>query len=194
MNNYVTGSVIKELREKLKLTQRELGSLISVGDKAISKWETGRGLPDITLLEPLAKALKVSVTELISGKIAKNTNVSANMLKTKFYVCPICGNIISSTGEGLMSCCGVTLPVTQPEENDNEHIIEIEQIENEHFVTINHPMTKEHYISFIAYVNHEKLELIKLYPEGNAESRIFKRGRGVLYAYCNMHGLYMKKI
>lgn len=194
MNNYVTGSVIKELREKQKLTQKELGEIISVGDKAISKWETGRGLPDISLLEPLSEALKVSVTELISGNIIGNTNVSANMSKVKFYVCPICGNVITSTGEGLISCCGVTLPLLEAEPCDNKHMLDIELVENEYYVSIDHPMTKDHYISFIAYLNYEKLEIIKLYPEGNAETRIFKRGRGALYAYCNIHGLFMKKI
>ena len=56
MDHYVTGGVIRALREKKKLTQSALADRTGVSDKAVSKWETGRGLPDITLLEPLAAA------------------------------------------------------------------------------------------------------------------------------------------
>ena len=56
MQSYVTGEVIRSLREKRRLTQRDLAQRLNVSDKTISKWETGRGLPDITLLEPLAGA------------------------------------------------------------------------------------------------------------------------------------------
>lgn len=98
MNNYVTGKLIKNLREKNKMTQQELAEKINVSDKTISKWETAKGLPDISLLEPLAKALKVSVIELMNGNYISNNNKSSNMLKTNFYVCPICGNFIHSIG------------------------------------------------------------------------------------------------
>ncbi|MBQ2677381.1 MAG: helix-turn-helix transcriptional regulator, partial [Firmicutes bacterium] len=53
MDRYVTGAVIRELREKKKLTQEELAEKIYVSGKAVSKWETGQGFPDISLLEPL---------------------------------------------------------------------------------------------------------------------------------------------
>ncbi len=98
MNQYVTGAAIKELREKNNLTQLQLAEKIGVSDKTVSKWETAKGYPDITLLEPIAEALHVSVTELISGKTIDNLNVSSNMLRSKFYVCPICGNVIHSMG------------------------------------------------------------------------------------------------
>ena len=102
MNQYVTGAVIKELREKNKMTQLQLAERLGVTDKSISKWENLRGLPDITLLEPIAKAFKISVTELISGNTIHNANVSANMLRSKFYVCPICGNVIHSMGDSFL--------------------------------------------------------------------------------------------
>ena len=98
MENYVTGAVIKALREKQNLTQKELAEQIGVSDKTVSKWETGKGLPDITLLEPLAGALGVSVTELLAGEIRVNTNRAGNMLRSKFYVCPVCGNVIHAVG------------------------------------------------------------------------------------------------
>lgn len=68
MNSYVTGGTIKALREGRGLTQKTLADRIGVSDKAVSKWETGRGLPDLSLLEPLGEALGVSVAELLSGE------------------------------------------------------------------------------------------------------------------------------
>ena len=66
MNQYVTGAVIKELREKNNLTQSELATILNVSDKAVSKWETAKGYPDISLLEPIANAFEISITELLS--------------------------------------------------------------------------------------------------------------------------------
>lgn len=190
MNNYITAKTIKSLREENKLTQQDLAEILSVSDKTISKWETGRGLPDITLIEPLANALFVSVAELMTGECIINKNKSGNMSKCKFYVCPICGNIFYSMGESAISCCGVSLPPLEVEEGDEKHIINIEKAENESFVTINHPMTKDHYILFLAKVNSDRVEIVKLYAEGNAETRFFNRGNCTIFAYCNKHGLF----
>ena len=194
MDTYITGTTIKKLREAKGITQQQLSQEIGVSDKAVSKWETAKGLPDITLIEPLAKALGVSVMELISGDTVINKNISANMLRTKFYVCPVCGNVIHSTGNTLVSCCGITLPALEAEETDEKHTIHIEPVEDEKFITVKHEMTISHYISFIAYVTSDKIHFVKLYPEGNAETRIQFRGRGFLYIYCNRHGLMKKKI
>lgn len=193
MNNYVTGSTIKTLRESKKLTQAQLAEMISVSDKAVSRWETGKGFPDVSLLEPLSKALGISVIELISGDRIINKNVSSNMKRSNFYVCPMCGNVIHSMGEALVGCCGIKLPCFEAEETDNEHYMNVEYIEDESYITIAHEMTKQHYISFIAYVTSDKIEIKKLYPEGNAESRFFIRGDGELYCYCNHHGLLKQK-
>jgi len=194
MNNYVTGTVIKQLREKCGMTQVELAERIGVSDKTVSKWETAKGLPDISLLQPLAQTLGVSVIELMNGEPIANNNISANLLRSKFYVCPVCGNVIHCSGDTLVSCCGVTLPALDAEETDGEHSILVENVEDEHFITIEHPMTKQHYISFIAFVTTDRLQLVKLYPEGNAQTRMQLRGRGYLYFYCNRHGLYRQKI
>ena len=194
MNNYVTGGTIKALREARNLTQAELADKIGVSSKTVSKWETAKGLPDITLLQPLAAALGVSVIELMNGEPIANQNVSGNMLRSKFYVCPLCGNIIHTTGAALVSCCGITLPALEAEEPDEDHGVTVEHVEDEHFITVPHPMTKGHYISFIASVTSDRLQMVKLYPEGNAEARLQLRGRGYLYYYCNQHGLFRKKI
>ena len=193
MDTYVTGNTIRQLREKRKLTQADLGERIGVSSKTISKWETAKGLPDISLLQPLAEALGISIIELMNGEHIINQNVSSNMLRSKFYVCPICGNVIHTTGNTLISCCGVTLPALEAEEADGDHAVAVEQVEDEHFVTVHHPMTKQHFISFLAYVTSDRIQLVKLYPEGNAETRLQLRGMGYLYYYCNRHGLFRVK-
>ena len=157
MNQYVTGAVIKDLREKNHMTQAELAERLCVSDKTISKWETAKGYPDISLLEPIAKVFAISITELISGNAVSNVNVSANMLRSKFYVCPVCGNVIHSMGEAVIHCHGITLAPCQPEETDEHHMIFIERVEDEYFIRIDHDMTKEHYISFIAGLSSDKL-------------------------------------
>ena len=194
MNNYVTGSAIRLLREKKGYTQKQLAERLIVSDKAVSKWESGRGLPDISLIEPLAKTLGISVAELLSGECIQNTNRHGNMNKSRFYVCPVCGNVIFAAGEGAFSCCGVQLPPLEREEDDPEHQITTERIEDDLFVSVSHPMEKTHYISFFAYVSADRVQIVKLYPEQNAEARFPARGRGTLYAYCNHHGLFGKRL
>ena len=194
MNTYVTGATIKTLREARKLTQAELAERIGVSSKTISKWETAKGLPDISLLQPLAQALGISLIELMNGEHITNKNISANMLRCKFYVCPICGNVIHSMGSAVVSCCGVTLPPLEAEDGDVDHALTAERVEDEHFITIRHPMTKQHFISFLAFVTSDRLQLVKFYPEGNAETRLQLRGMGYLYWYCNRHGLFRKKV
>ena len=194
MNSYVTGTTIKKLREAKGITQNELAEKIGVTSKAVSKWETSKGLPDITLIEPLSKILGISVVELMSGDTIINKNTSSNMLLSKFYVCPVCGNIIHATGESLISCCGIVLPSLDAEEIDESHRVIIENVEDEKFISVNHEMSKSHYISFIAYVTSDKINLVKFYPESNAETRMQFRGRGYLYIYCNKHGLMRVRV
>ena len=190
MNQYVTGEVIRRLREGKGLTQEELAERIHVGGKAVSKWETGKGFPDVSLLEPLAQALGISVIELFSGDAVQNRNKAANMARSRMYVCPVCGNVILSAGEAVVSCCGITLPPQEAEAPDGEHNAEITVVEDEYFVSVRHPMTREHFISFLCALSDQGIQLVKLYPEGNAEAR-FKISRVQrLYAYCNRHGLF----
>ena len=194
MDNYITGAVIKRLREEKGITQTQLADMIGVSCKAVSKWETAKGLPDISLIEPLSIALGVSVMELMSGAPVMNKNKSANMLRSVFYVCPVCGNIIRAMGEAVVSCCGITLPPLEAEEIDENHEVTIEKIEDEYFIVVHHDMTKEHFISFISHLTSDRAEVIKFYPEGNAETRLNLRGGGYLYIYCNKHGLMKMKI
>ena len=190
MNQYVTGAVIKELREKNKMTQSELAEKLGVSDKSVSKWETAKGFPDITLLEPIAEAFRISVTELISGNTIHNANASANMLRSKFYVCPVCGNVIHSMGEAAIHCHGILLCPLEAEPTDEHHMIFIERVEDEYYVRIDHSMTKEHYISFMAAASFDDMQLVKLYPEGNAEARFKIRRVRRIFFYCNRDGLF----
>ena len=190
MNQYVTGAVIRELREKNKMTQLQLAERLGVIDKTVSKWETAKGYPDITLLEPIAEVFRVSVTELISGNTIYNANVSANMMKSKLYVCPLCGNVIHSMGEAAVHCHGLLLTPLEAETPDERHMVLVERVEDEYYVRIDHNMTKEHYISFMAAVSSDEMQLVKLYPEGNAEARFKIRGVRRLFFYCNRDGLF----
>lgn len=190
MNQYVTGAIIRELREKKQLTQAELAEKLYVSDKTVSKWENGKGYPDLSLLEGLAAALGVSVAELLSGKTVSNVNVSANMMRSKFYVCPVCGNVIHAMGEAVIHCHGVPLTPAQAEETDENHMIFIEGVEDEYFVRIEHEMTKKHHISFVAALSPDRLQMVKLYPEGNAEARFKMNVVKKIFFYCNRDGLF----
>lgn len=192
--SYVQNETIRALRERKALTQKQLAEKLCISDKTISKWETGKGLPDISLLEDLARALGVSLTELMTGDLQTNENRSANLRRMGFYVCPVCGNVITAVGKGSFSCCGIPLPVQEAQPEDNAHTITVEPVEDEICVTIAHPMTKSHYISFVAWVSNDRAELVKLYPEQDITVRFKKRGHGTVYAYCNRDGLFSKRL
>lgn len=194
MNAQIIGNIISELREEKCMTQAQLAQRLNVSDKAISKWETGRGYPDISLVEQLADALGVSIIELFSGEDIVNTNKSFNMMRLKFHVWPICGNIITSTGEAVVSCCGIVLPPLEPEAEDDKHHLVLEKVEDEYYVTIPHEMSKKHYISFMAAIKDDGYEIKKLYAEGNAEARFkISRTKYLLY-YCNLHVLFKVRV
>ena len=194
MDHYITGGTIRRLREQCHLTQAQLAERLGVSSKAVSKWETAKGLPDITLIEPLAQALGVSVMELMSGNTVINKNVSSNMLRSRLYVCPVCGNMLHAMGDAVISCCGIPLPPLEAEETDEQHSVTLDAVEDETFITVHHPMTKEHYISYIAHLTMDRAQVVKFYPEGKAETRLSLRGGGYLYVYCNRHGLMKMKL
>lgn len=192
MSTYLTADTIRALREGRGLTQRGLAERIGVTDKAVSKWESGRGLPDISLIEDLARALGVSVAELLTGDVRENANRAGNMMRSKFYVCPICGNVVHAMGEGSFSCCGVQLMPQEAEDADEDdaHRVHVERIENDWYLTLDHPMTKEHFVSFMAYITSDTVTVTKLYPEQDAQARFPMRGSGTILVHCNRHGLF----
>lgn len=192
MDSYITGNTIRALREKKGLTQSQLAERIAVSDKTVSKWETGRGLPDITLIEPLASSLGISVGELMAGEALINSNRCASVARSSFYVCPVCGNVIFSVGETAISCCGVSLKPLSAEKAAGIHDFDVQMIDGEYFVSSSHPMEKDHFVSFFAAVSCDRAQILKLYPEGNAEGRLMAAGRSVFYMFCNREGLFYK--
>ena len=173
MDCCVTGAVIRTLRERLGMTQAELAEKICVSDKTVSKWETGRGFP---------------------GQAVMNTNRSSNMMKSRFYVCPVCGNVLFARGDAVVSCCGIQLPVLEGEDPDPAHMLEVQKSEDEILVTAKHSMSKDHFLSFVAYMTTDRCEIRALYPEGSADTRFFYRGSGWLFCWCNRHGLFRQRL
>ena len=85
----------------------EIAEKLFISDKTVSKWENGKGYPDISLLESIAKVFDVSVTELMSGKTVSNINQSGNMMRSKFYICPVCGNVELNHTSDRCPICGI---------------------------------------------------------------------------------------
>lgn len=194
MDQNLISNTIKVLREKSGMTQAEFAEKLMVSDKTVSKWETGKGFPDISLLGPITETLHISVSELLSGAIFDNRNTAGNLYRACFKICPICGNVHWNMGESAVSCHGILLPALEAEMPDEFHHIKVEQVEDEYYVTVDHPMTKKHYISFLAAVSGDRLQFVKLYPEGQAETR-FKINRvRTLYFYCNRDGLFQYNV
>lgn len=196
MNLEKVGSLILKLRKEKNMTQKQVADLLNISDKTVSKWERGLGCPDVSILTELSNIFGINIEKILLGDLEPNDVDGGNMKRIKFYVCPSCGNIISTTGEGEISCCGRKLKASIPNIIDDNHKISVEEVENDYYVEIDHEMTKEHYISFVAYVTYDRVLLIKLYPEQSPTVRFprlcGKFERGKFYIYCNQHGLLMK--
>lgn len=194
MQNMKVGNIIRTLRIERNMTQKELADKMNISDKTVSKWERGLGCPDISLISELSDLLGVDTQSLLVGDITPNDFVGGNMKNTKYYVCPTCHNISLCTGEAEVSCCGKKLTVQQMKKAGDTEKLSVEVLEDEWFITSEHPMTKEHYISFVAFASGESIQIIKQYPEWNLELRIPKRGYGMLIWYCIEHGLFYQRL
>lgn len=184
------GNLIYELRKEKNMTQKQVADLMNISDKTISKWERGLGCPDISLLPQLSQIFGVSIEGILAGELNINQLVGGNMRKLKFYVCQQCGNLLTATGEGSVSCCGKTLEPETPKKVEAEHELKIEEIDGELYVTSDHEMTKEHYISFAAFVTGDTILMSKQYPEWHMQFRFPKIKHGKLYLHCTKHGLF----
>ena len=185
------GKLIFDLRKEKNLTQKQLADAINISDKTVSKWERGMGCPDVSLLHELSDVLNVNIEKILLGDLDPNNTDGGNMKKIKFYVCPTCGNIITSTGEAELSCCGRKLTALIAKPSDNNHSLKVETVEDEYYITFQHEMSKEHFISFIAYAACDRIFMVRLYPEQSGEVRFPKLYGGKLYFYCNKHGLWV---
>lgn len=188
------GKLINSLRKEKAMTQKELADLMNISDKTISKWERGLGCPDVSLLPELSQILGTNIEEILSGKIDLNETIGGNMKKLQFYVCPKCNNLLTATGGATISCCGKRLDALTAKKAGENHVLTIEPVEDELYVSAVHEMAKEHYISFAAYVTGDKVLLVKQYPEWNLQFRFHKLGHGKLYFHCSNHGLFYQLI
>ena len=183
------GKLILQLRKEKGLTQKQVADQLNITNKTVSKWENGLGCPDVTLWKDLSDLLGTDVLKLLQGELKPNSPDIGKMNKMQFYVCPTCGNILTSTGKASISCCGRQLHPLVPVLQTEEHEATVEEIDAEYYFTLNHEMTKEHYISFIACVYDDRVLLNRLYPEQNPEFHLpLMRGRYSLYLYCTRHG------
>ena len=190
-----TGTLLRMLRQEVGMTQRELAEALHVSAQAVSKWETGAGCPDVSLLPALAARFGVSVERLLAGELEANETDGGNMKRLKFYVCPDCGNILTATGGGELHCCGRKLEPLAARPVDDEHAVTVQEVEEDWYVTFPHPMEKGHFIRFAAYVATERVLLVRLYPEQGGEFRIpHLRGGGKLYLFCSRDGLFEVKM
>lgn len=190
MDQKKTGALIRMLRQEKDLTQRQVAQALAVDHRAVSKWERGLGCPDVSLLGALAGTLGVSVDQLLLGELTANDKDGGNMKRVKLYVCPTCGNLLTATSTAEVSCCGRRLEPLVPQKADADHACTVEEIEDDWYVTFSHPMEKDHYIRFAAYVSYDRILLIKLYPEQGGEVRFPRMHGGTLYLCCSQHGLF----
>ena len=184
------GEIIYNFRTEKKLTQKQLADAMHISDKTVSKWERGAGCPDVSLLPELCRFLGVNLEDMLSGELDKNDIVGGNMKKTVFYVCPECGNIISATAEANISCCGKKTRMLEPKKAEDEEKLKVELIDNEYYISSDHEMTKQHYITFAALLTGDSLIMKKQYPEWDLQVRIPRTAHGNLVWYCNQHGLF----
>ena len=188
-----SGKLFKDLRKGKNLTQKQLADVLGVKPKTVSKWETGKGFPDVSIISDLSKVLGVSEKILLSGSLIKNKAETGNLKRTKFYVCPYCGSTMQGTGQYEVICCGKVMEPLVPQKADADHKLEIFDIDNDFYIEFDHEMTKEHFIQFVAYVGFDRVLMIRLYPEQDPTVRFSKMHGGKLYYYCNNHGLFEYK-
>ena len=194
MDNAKIGRLIYSLRKENNMTQLQLASLLNVSDKAVSKWERGLGRPDLSLLPQLSKIFNVDIEKLLSGQLDANKALAGNMRKTQFYVCPVCGNIITAMADANITCCGKKLTALLLQKADETQCLGIEKIENEYFVSSDHPMERQHYISFVALLSADGVIFRKLYPQWDLQCRLPFVRRARLVWYCTQHGLFYQEI
>ena len=182
------GRLIRTLRTQQGLTQKNIADALGISNKTVSKWECGLGCPDLDLWPELSVILSADMGQLMEGEIIRNRPDSGNISRVRFYTCPDCGNILVSTGSATIHCCGRRLERLEPR---TEHLpmVTVQEMDTDFYVTFDHPMTKEHYLTFAAYVKSDRITLHRLYPEQEAAVRFPIQRGGKLYVCCNIHGL-----
>ena len=192
------GALLYSLRKEKGMTQKQVASCLNISDKTISKWERGMGCPDVSLLGELSRLFDIHIEKILDGHITSAEAESGNLKHIRFYVCPACGNVVSNMGTAEVSCCGRMLTALTPKPEDDQHRATVEDSDDAFYITFQHEMRKDHYLSFVAYIANDRLLFVKLYPEQEASvilpkilagPLLQKRSR-VLYYYCTRHGLF----
>ena len=194
MDQTKTGGLIRALRTQKGLTQKALAEAVGVGDKAVSKWERGLGCPDLSLLQELSNVFRIDLGQLLAGELDAREALGGNMKKATFYICPACGNVVTAMAEAAVSCCGKRLEASPPQKAEEAERLSVESVENDFFITSDHPMTKDHYITFVALLTGDRLILSKQYPEWGLQARIPASGHGRLLWHCSRHGLFYQLV
>jgi len=184
------GKLILQLRIEKGLTQKQVADRLNISNKTISKWECGLGCPNVSLWEELAKVLGADILKLLQGELNPNCPDVGKMNHIQFYVCPTCGNILTSTGAASIACCGSQLQPLTPTAAVRKHAPLIEEVDDEYYAIVEHEMCREHYLLFAACVNDDCVWFNRLYPEQSPAFRFPNmRSGGSLYLYCIKHGL-----
>ncbi|WP_230398456.1 helix-turn-helix domain-containing protein [Novisyntrophococcus fermenticellae] len=188
------GRLIARLRREKGLTQQDIAQALNISNKTVSKWECGLGCPDVSLWADLSVILEADMAQMMEGEITLNRPDTGNINKIRFYVCPSCKNVLVSTGSSSIFCCGRKLEQLVLQQDENTPSITVEVIDVDYFITIEHEMTRDHYILFAAYVKSDMVFLTRMYPEQSAAVRIPHMPGGKLYLYCVKHGLTVYSI
>lgn len=183
------GRLIYTLRKEKGMTQKTLADALGISNKTVSKWECGLGCPDLSLWPELSDLLEVEMVPLMEGEMVENKPDNGNISRIRLYVCPQCGNILSSTGSASIFCCGRKLEQLSLQREKEQIPITLTESDTDVYITFDHPMEKAHYISFVAYIQGDRLQLVRLYPEQENALRLPMRQGGKLLFYCTQHGL-----
>ena len=194
MNQQKTGRLIRSLRRKQQLTQLALATKLGVSDKAVSKWERGVGAPDISLLPLLSQTLGVDMEALLRGELEENDMAHGDMKKIKVYYCLECKNVLFALDDASISCCGKKLLPLPMQPADESHRLHVTNSDGEWYITSEHPMVREHYLSFVAFVKQDTFLVKKQYPEWGLEVRLPALSHGILLWHCTRDGLFWEKL
>ncbi|WP_203335012.1 helix-turn-helix domain-containing protein [Planococcus beigongshangi] len=194
MDNMKTGELIFRLRKEKGLTQKQLADMLKLSDRTVSKWERGHGCPDVSLLPRLAEVLGVQIENLLDGDLPLSSFIGGNMKKSTYFVCPTCHNLALATGEITLSCCGRKLEPLEAKKAADEEKLSVEEMDGQWFISSEHPMTKEHYVSFIALATGDQVQLIKQFPEWSLQTRLPKRKHATLFWYDTKTGLHYQYV
>ena len=189
MNAEQIGALLQTLRTGAGYTQRQVAQALCVTEQAVSKWERGKGCPDLALMPALADFYGVDLRALLAGRLQASAQ-GGNMRDLKFYICPQCGNLAVQLGSAELSCCGRPLAAQQPQPARAEHLPAISQVEDEWYLEFDHPMTKQHHLAFVVQVGYDHYRFTRLYPEQQAALRLPKLARCTLYVGCSEGGVY----